>query len=315
MSDRVITQSFCYKTCCERLLATCCRTSTCCNSSSTGSSSTQTNSNRIGSTCSRIFTNSYSIITSCSRLITNRNCRRTRSIRWFTYGNSSLTRCFWSRTKSKRLATTSICLLTNSYVHIFAWCCFCTDRNRVNRLISCTKTNCNTIFLNCFCIFTNSYCFIASTSRTRTNRNCVMRDYIVTVVSVSVCASTDIDIANTLIGTNDIPDIIWFNGNRTSRCFHTCLSSAWSHQSTCRRNCSSYGFTLVGSGFFAVCMADFRNRGPCLGRVVPNDFKDFIHIDFPVRGLISFGTCCSAVNCLSTHLPHFRVSPLCGFMP
>ena len=37
-------------------------------------------------------------------------------------------------------------------------------------------------------------------------------------------------------------------------------------------------------------MADFGNRGPCLGRVVPNDFKDFIHIDFPVRGLISFGT-------------------------
>ena len=197
MSNRVTTQSLSCKTCCNRISTTCFRCSTCCNWASTSSRSTQTYSNVIYLTCTGFVTNSNSIITSCSRVITSSNCRRTRSIRWFTYGNSSWTRCFWLRTKSKRLTTGSLSLLTNSYIHIFARCCLSTDRNRINRLISCTKTNCNTIFFSCICVFTNSYCLISSTSCISTNSNCVMRDYIVTFVSISICISTNIDIVET----------------------------------------------------------------------------------------------------------------------
>ena len=61
-------------------------------------------------------------------------------------------------------------------------------------------------------------------------------------------------------------------------------------------------------------MADFETTGPCLGRVVPNDFKDFIHIDFPVRGLISLGRV-ARHQTACPHICRISESPLCGFMP
>ena len=238
-----------------------------------------TNSN---SSCSSI-----GIITNCSSKLTRRIC--------------TVTECT-CRVQSCSCAVTYSCCTNLSCLG------YVTDCNRSFTTCNRAYTHCSRCTAGCDIVITHSQCCVCSRSIVST----VSDSAILAAGSILI---THYNRVHTNVSVRTVVSTIWSNVYCTTTQIHTCLSSTRSHQGTCRRNCSSYGFTLVRSGFFAVCMADFGNRGPCLGRVVPNDFKDFIHIDFPVRGLISFGTCCSAVNRLSTHLPHFRVSPLCGFMP
>ena len=230
----------------------------------------------------------------CMRIITDSGCK-------LCVSSCTVTVCTCGVLSSS--CTVTYCSRTNlrclGYV---------TDCNRSFATCNRAYTHCSRRTAGCDIIITHSQCCVCSRSIVST----VSDSTIFTAGSILI---THYNRVHTNVSVRTVVSTIWSNVYCTTTQIHTCLSSTRSHQSTCCRNCSSYGFTLVRSGFFAVCMADFGNRGPCLGRVVPNDFKDFIHIDFPVRGLISFGTCCSAVNRLSTHLPHFRVSPLCGFMP
>ena len=184
------------------------------------------------------------------------------------------------RTKSKRFATSCFCLLTNGYIHIFARCCFSTDRNRVNRLISCIKTNCNTIFFSCICAFTNRYCFITSTCRIRTNSNCIMgynvsAFSILTIISISISTCTNINILYTLVCTSYIIWVRRIDRDGTCLGIYRCLSSTnHAHYST--RKCGQFN-DLFRLGF-TLSMPKFRNCSPRLCSMIPNNFKHFVHI-------------------------------------
>ena len=239
----------------------------------------------------RTYSNCSSI---CIGVITNSRCKLCASI-------CTVTVCTCRVLSSSR--TVTYCSRTN-----LRCLGYITDCNRSFATCNRAYTHCSRCTAGCDIVITHSQCCVCSRSIVST----VSDSAILTAGSILITHYNRVD---TNVSVRTIVSAIRSDVYCATSQSYIGLCSARCHQSTCCNHCSSYGFTLVRSGFFAVCMADFGNRGPCLGRVVPNDFKDFIHIDFPVRGLISFGTCCSAVNRLSTHLPHFRVSPLCGFMP
>ena len=255
-----------------------------------------------------------SVITNSDRILFFGVCMR-------TYSNCSSI-CIGVITNSCCKLCTSICTVTECTCGVLSSSCTVTYCSRTN--LSCLGyiTDCNRSFTTCNRAYTHcSRCTAGCDIVITYCQCCVCSRSIVSTVSDSAILTagsiliTHYNRVDTNVSVRTVVSAIRSDVYCATSQSYIGLCSARCHQSTCCNHCSSYGFTLVRSGFFAVCMADLGNRGPCLGRVVPNDFKDFIHIDFPVRGLISFGTCCSAVNRLSTHLPHFRVSPLCGFMP
>ena len=213
-----------------------------------------------------------------------------------TYSNCSSI-CIGVITNSCCKLCASICTVTKSTCGVLSSSCTVTYCSRTN--LSCLGyvTDCNRSFATCNRAYTHCSRCAAGCDIVITHSQCCVcgRSIVSTVSDSAILAARSILITHhnrvhTNVSVRTVVSTIWSNVYCTTTQIHTCLSSTRSHQGTCRRNCSSYGFTLVRSGFFTVCMADFGNRGPCLGRVIPNDFKDFIHIDFPVRGLISFGT-------------------------
>ena len=242
-------------------------------------------------------TNCSSAFSWSSRITTQCSCRTSRCIRLNTNRNGIINTCSSALTCRNSISSRSICQITNSNCgsSIFSsYFCFLTksnwgicisftvwtNGNRLNTRCICWRSHSKCMVFACYSVFTNRNSISPLSSSISTNRNWVL-----------MWGSCVRAYSNSFASSSRVWHIIWCNINciistqiRTSNC------TVWHRQSTCRSNYSSYGFTLVRSGFFAVCMADFGNRGPCLGRVVPNDFKDFIHIDFPVRGLISFGT-------------------------
>ena len=136
-------------------------------------------------------------------------------------------------------------------------------------------TDSNTILLCCTSFQTNSYCSIACTCRVRTNCNCIVR-YFAICISVSISTGTDINITLTFVGTCYISWIIRANSNSTLRNINRSLSRAhYTNHGTCK--CGQFN-DLFRFGF-TFSMPKFRNCCPRLCRMIPNNFKHFVHIN------------------------------------
>ena len=299
------------RTYCNRVITNCLSSFSClhwttnCNRVYTSSISRCTTSKRGRTACFRCCTNRSSAFSRGCCISTQCSCRTSRSICFNTNRNGIINTCSRAHTCRNRIGCRCICFITYSYCcgtrtcFSTSWyfttsfcfltksnCGICTsvrvwtDTNRLNTQCGCWCSHSKRVVFACYSASTNRNSIGPLGSSISTNRNCVL------MWGSCVSAYSDSFASSSRVFHTIRPKIncIISSKIRTSNC------TTGRHQSTCRCNCSSYGFTLVRSGFFAVCMADFGNRGPCLGRVVPNDFKDFIHIDFPVRGLISFGT-------------------------
>ena len=266
-ADSLNTWRICASTCCNRVVLFCYAIFTDSNRIGPSAMSVITNRDRIlmWSICMRTHCNSRS---TCMRIITDSGCK-------LCVSSCTVTVCTCGVLSSSR--TVTYCSRTN-----LSCLGYVTNCNRSFTTCNRAYTDCSWSTFGCLVVVTYSQCRVCGRSIISTDRSCTPL-----IISCVLIAYNNRVLANVV---TSVISAIWRNINCRISKIHSSLSSAWSHQGTCRCNCSSYGFTLIGSGFFAVCMADFGNRGPCLGRVVPNDFKDFIHIDFPVRGLISFGT-------------------------